>query len=129
MATPQRLSSSLKGLVSTVLEMAQLRLELLSIEAQEEVLRVGALLVYGAIAVTFLSLGVVLLAIFITVALWDTYRLLPLGIFTGLFLLTGVTALWLARGRVLSGTRLFSASIEELKQDRESLRAAKEELL
>ena len=127
MATPQRLSSSLRGLVSTVLEMAQLRLELLSIEAQEEVLRVGALLVYGAIAVTFLSLGVVLLAIFITVALWDTYRLLPLGIFTALFLLTGVTALWLARGRVLSGTRLFSASIEELKQDRESLRAAKEE--
>ena len=127
MATPQRLSSSLRGLVSTVLAMAQLRLELLSIEAQEEVLRVGALLVYGAVAVTFLSLGVVLLAIFITVALWDTYRLLPLGIFTALFLLTGATALWLARGRVLSGTRLFSASIEELKQDRESLRAAKEE--
>lgn len=127
MATPQRLSSSLKGLVSTVLEMAQLRLELFSIEAQEEVLRVGALLVYGAVAVAFLSLGVVLLALFITVALWDTHRLLPLGIFTALFLGSGAIAAWLARDRVRSGTRLFSASVEELKQDRESLRAAKEE--
>ena len=53
MATPQRLSSSLRGLAGTVLELLQVRLELLSVEAQEEVLRVGALMVYGAIAVTF----------------------------------------------------------------------------
>lgn len=127
MATPQRFSSSVRGLASTVLELAQIRLELFSIEAQEEVLRVGALLVYGAVAVAFLSLGVVLLALLITVALWDTHRLLALGIFTGLFLVTGGVAAWLARERVRSGTYLFSASVEELKQDRESLRAAKED--
>lgn len=127
MATPQRFSSSVRGLASTVLELVQIRLELFSIEAQEEVLRVGALLVYGAVAVAFLSLGVVLLALLITVALWDTHRLLALGIFTGLFLVTGGVAAWLARERVRSGTYLFSASVEELKQDRESLRAAKED--
>lgn len=127
MTTPQRFSSSVRGLASTVLELVQIRLELFSIEAQEEVLRVGALLVYGAVAVAFLSLGVVLLALLITVALWDTHRLLALGIFTGLFLVTGGVAAWLARERVRSGTYLFSASVEELKQDRESLRAAKED--
>lgn len=127
MATPQRFSSSLRGLASTVLELVQIRLELFSIEAQEEVLRVGALLVYGAVAVAFLSLGVVLLALLITVALWDTHRLLALGIFTGLFLVTGGVAAWLARERVRSGTYLFSASVEELKQDREGLRAARED--
>jgi len=126
MTAPQRFSSSVRGLASTVLELVQIRLELFSIEAQEEVLRVGALLVYGAVAVAFLSLGVVLLALLITVALWDTHRLLALGIFTGLFLVTGGVAAWLARERVRSGTYLFSASVEELKQDRESLRAAKE---
>ena len=126
MSGPQRLSSSLRGLASTVLELVQIRLELLSIEAQEEVLRVGALLVYGAIAVAFLSLGVVLLALLITVALWDTHRLLALGVFTGLFLVTGAVAAWLARERVRSGTYLFSASVEELRQDRQGLRAAKE---
>lgn len=127
MATPQRFSSSLRGLASTVLELVQIRLELFSIEAQEEVLRVGALLVYGAVAVAFLSLGVVLLALLITVALWDTHRLLALGVFTGLFLVTGGVAAWLARERVRSGTYLFSASVEELRQDREGLRAAKED--
>lgn len=127
MATPPRFSSSLRGLASTVLELVQIRLELFSIEAQEEVLRVGALLVYGAVAVAFLSLGVVLLALLITVSLWDTHRLLALGIFTGLFLVTGGVAAWLARERVRSGTYLFSASVEELRQDREGLRAAKED--
>lgn len=123
MATPQRLSSSLKGLAATVLELLQLRLELLSVEAQEEVLRVGALLVYGAVAVAFLSLGVVFLALLITVALWDSHRLLALGVFTALFLLMGGVAAWLARERARSGTRLFSASVEELRQDREGLRS------
>ncbi|MDR7094518.1 phage holin family protein [Hydrogenophaga laconesensis] len=127
MSGPQRMSSSLRGLASTVLELVQIRLELLSIEAQEEVLRVGALLVYGAIAVAFLSLGVVLLALLITVALWDTHRLLALGVFTGLFLVTGGVAAWLARERVRSGTYLFSASVEELRKDRDGLRAAKED--
>lgn len=124
MSTPPRLSSSVKGMASTLLELVQIRLELFSIEAQEEVLRVGALLVYGAIAVAFLSLGVVLLALLITVALWDTHRLLALGVFTGLFLATGGLAAWLARERVRSGTRLFSASVDELKQDREVLRSS-----
>ena len=121
MASPQRLSSSLRGLASTVLELLQVRLELFSVEAQEEVLRVGALMVYGAVAVTFLSLGLTFLALLITVALWDSHRLLALGIFTALFLLTGGVAAWLARERVRNGTRLFSASIEELRQDREEL--------
>jgi uncharacterized membrane protein YqjE len=124
MATPQRLSSSLKGLAATVLELLQLRLELLSVEAQEEVLRVGALLVYGAMAVAFLSLGVVFLALLITVVLWDSHRVLALALFTALFLLMGGVAAWLARERVRSGTRLFSASVEELRQDREGLRSS-----
>jgi uncharacterized membrane protein YqjE len=123
MATPQRLSSSLKGLAATVLELLQLRLELLSVEAQEEVLRVGALLVYGAVAVAFLSLGVVFLALLITVVFWDSHRVLALALFTALFLLMGGVAAWLARERVRSGTRLFSASVEELRQDREGLRS------
>ena len=122
-APPTRLSASLKGLTATVLELLQLRLELLSVEAQEEVLRVGGLLVYGAVAVAFLSLGLGFLAMLITVALWDTHRLLPLAVFSGVFIGLGVVAAWFARERVRSGTRLFSATVQELKQDREELRS------
>lgn len=119
---PTRLGTSLKGLTATVLELLQLRLELLSVEAQEEVLRVAGLLVYGAVAVAFLSLGLGFLAMLITVALWDTHRLLPLAVFAGLFLVLGVVVGWLASERLRSGTRLFSATVEELRQDREGLR-------
>ncbi|MDM7941166.1 MAG: phage holin family protein [Hydrogenophaga sp.] len=119
---PTRLGTSLKGLTATVLELLQLRLELLSVEAQEEVLRVAGLLVYGAVAVAFLSLGLGFLAMLITVALWDTHRLLPLAVFAGVFLVLGVVAGWLASERLRSGTRLFSATVEELRQDREGLR-------
>ncbi len=119
---PTRLGTSLKGLTATVLELLQLRLELLSVEAQEEVLRVAGLLVYGAVAVAFLSLGLGFLAMLITVALWDTHRLLPLAVFAGVFLVLGGVAGWLASERLRSGTRLFSATVEELRQDREGLR-------
>lgn len=117
-----RLSASVRGLAATLIELAQVRLELLSVEAQEEVLRIAGLLAYGAIALVCLALGLGFLAILITVALWDTHRLLALAVFTVLFLLAGLLAAWRARERVQRGSRLFSASIEELRQDREALK-------
>ncbi|MDO9149290.1 MAG: phage holin family protein [Hydrogenophaga sp.] len=122
MSSPQRFSSSLKGLAGTVLELLQVRLELLSVEAQEEALRIAALLVYSAFAVSLLSLGLGFLAMLITVALWDSHRLLPLAVFAVLFLALGGLAAYQARQRVLSGSRLFSASLDELRRDREDLR-------
>jgi uncharacterized membrane protein YqjE len=122
MAPPPRFSSSVKGLAATVLELLQVRLELLSVEAQEEVLRIGALLVYGAMAVTLLGLGLCFLAMLLTVALWDSHRLLPLAVFAVLFLALGAVAAYQARQRVLSQSRLFSASVDELQRDLEALR-------
>lgn len=122
MASPQRFSSSVRGLAATVLELFQVRLELLSVEAQEEVLRIGSLLVYGAMAVTLLGLGLCFLAMLITVALWDSHRLLPLAVFAVLFLALGALAAYQARQRVLSQSRLFSASVDEIKRDLEALR-------
>ena len=121
--SPQRLSASLKTLAGTVLELLQLRLELLSVEAQEEVQRLGGLLVFGAVAVTFVSLGLGFLSILITVALWDSHRLLALSVFATLFLTLGGVFAWMARERALAGTRFFASSAEELKRDRESLRS------
>lgn len=118
----QRFSASVRGLAATLVELAQVRLELFSIEAQEEVLRIASLVAYGAIALVCLALGLGFAAMLITVALWDEHRLGALGVFTALFLGGGLLAGWRARSRVLSGSKLFSASIEELRQDREALK-------
>ncbi|NCT96729.1 MAG: hypothetical protein GXD23_05115 [Comamonadaceae bacterium] len=117
----QRLSASVRGLAATLVELVQVRLELFSVEAQEEVLRLAGLVAYGAIALVCLALGVGFLAMLITVALWDEHRLAALATFTGLFLFVGLLAIWQARARLLRGSRLFSASIDELRQDREAL--------
>jgi uncharacterized membrane protein YqjE len=119
---PLRLAASLKGLAGTVLTLLQIRLELLSVEAQEEVARVASLLLYGAVAVILLALGLGFAAILITVALWDTQRLLALAVFTTLFLVLGGVLAWLAYQRIRRGSVLFAASLAELRQDREQLR-------
>jgi len=124
MSQPQpRLSTSLKGLSATVLELLRVRLELLSVEAQEALLRLGALLVYGALALVLLSLGLCFLAVLITVALWDSHRLLVLAVFATLFLTLGGVAVWQLRARLLSASPLFEASVQELRRDVQDLRS------
>ena len=121
--SPRRLAASLKGLAGTVLTLLQVRLELLSVEAQEEVTRVVSLLLYGVVAVILLALGLGFLAILITVALCESQRLLALAVFATLFLALGGVAAWLAYQRVQRGSALFVASLAELQQDRNRLRS------
>jgi uncharacterized membrane protein YqjE len=122
MPPPRRLAASLQGLAGTVLTLLQVRLELLSVEAQEEVLRVVGFVLYGTLAVVLLALGLGFLAILLTVAWWETQRLLALAVFTTLFLALGGVAAWLAYLRARRGSALFAASLAELRQDREQLR-------
>jgi len=55
--------------------------------------------------------------------LWDSQRLLALGIFTTAFLGVGAVLALLAWQRLRRGLRLFRASIQELRADRERLRS------
>lgn len=121
-APGKSLGSWLRGYAAGALGILQTRLELLAAEFQEEKLRLGTLLGYAAAAFFFLGFGAVLLALFLTVLLWDSHRLLALGVFTAVFLAIGILAA-LAAARVgRQGSRLFAASISELAQDRDMIR-------
>lgn len=119
---PQRLSISLRGLATSLIEFTSIRLELLGIEAREEVHRLGELLLYGAIALVLLSLGLTFLAVLLTVLLWDSHRLLALAVFATVFLTLGAVAFAAARARLVQGSRLWGASLDELERDKERLR-------
>ncbi len=121
-APGKSLGSRLRDYAAGALGILQTRLELLATELQEEKLRLGTLLGYAAAAFFFLGFGAVLLALFLTVLLWDSHRLLALGVFTALFLAIGVIAALAAARIGRQGTRLFAASISELAQDREMIR-------
>ena len=115
------LLSSLRGLVATGVATLQIRLELFATELQEEKARVLGLLFYGAAALILLAVGVTFLAVFFTVLLWDSNRLLALGVFAATFLGGGALALTAAMRLARSESRLFAASLAELAQDRAAL--------
>lgn len=121
------LLASLRGLLLTLLTLLRTRGELLVVELEEEKSRIFETLLLGATAFFFISFGLVMLAIFLTVLLWESNRLLLIGIFTALFLGIGIAALTGLRHalRQGAGTRLFSASLRELASDEDALRTAK----
>ena len=115
------LFASLKGLFGTSLALVQNRLQLLGVELAEERGRLLSLLTFGAIALICLSAGLVFLAVFLTVLLWDSHRLLALGVFSALFLGAGIATLLVAVNFARAGSTLFKASLAELARDREAL--------
>ncbi len=116
------LAASLRSLLGNGLALLQTRLELLSVEAQEEKARLFALLGYGAAAFVLLSFGLMFLAVLLTVVLWDSHRLLALGVFTAVFLTGGMIALAVVLQLARRSSKLFAASIAELARDRAALK-------
>lgn len=118
------LFASLSRLLATVLQTAQVRLELLGTEVELEKRRIFDGLLWGGIAIAVLALGLVLLCGFVILLLWDGYRLTAVGGMTVLFLLAGGLMLNHARVRLQnrSSTKgMFDASLAELKQDQSDL--------
>ena len=115
------LFASAKGLLGTGVTLIHNRLELLGVELAEERVRLLSLVAYGGAAFLCLSAGLVFLAVFLTVLLWDSNRLLALGVFSALFIGAGIACLMLAMSLARSGSKLFSASLAELRKDRDAL--------
>ena len=111
-----------RGLLADVIELAQVRFELFTVEAREELARLASMAVMGALAVVFASFGLIFLAIFLTVLLWDSHRLLALGVFTALFLGGGGVLALLVWRKAKEGSRMFGASRDEMRRDQERLR-------
>ena len=116
-------SARVRALLADVVELAQVRLELFTDEARQEASRLTSLAVMSALAVVFVSFGLIFLAVFITVLLWDSQRLLALGIFTALFLGGGLVLGLLAMQRARQAAHMFSATLDELRRDQERLRS------
>ncbi len=112
---------SLRNLATTLVALAQTRLELLSTELAEERLRLLQILLGSFAALFFSALGVVMLTLFVVVWFWDTHRALVTMLFAVLYLGTG-GVLWLVvRNKIRQKSGLFSASIAELAKDRQHL--------
>jgi uncharacterized membrane protein YqjE len=115
------LMESLQRMAGTLLAIFQTRLDLLSSEMEEERLNIGQMLLYGSIALFFFGLAIVLLTILIVVLLWDSYRLPVLGSFIVLYFAAGLLAWSATRSVAREKSKLFSASLAALAEDRDQL--------
>lgn len=111
------LFSSVKRLLATVLGIVKTRTELLSVEFEEEVERLAALLLYAAVSLFFLGLAIVFASILIVVAFQGEYRLIALGLLAVLFACAGLFSGIYFFGKSKERSGLFSQSLAELSKD------------
>lgn len=108
-------------MAGTLLVIFQTRLELISSEMEEERLNIEQMLFYGSIELFFFGMAILLLTIFIVVLLWDSYRLPALAGFIGLYFVAGLLVRNALRRVAGKKSKLFSASLAALADDRDQL--------
>jgi uncharacterized membrane protein YqjE len=116
---PGGLFDSVKALAATLLAVAHTRLELFSVDLEEEWVHVSSILTWSLAAMFCAGIGVVLATLFLVFALWETHPLLALGIPAALFLLVAALAWRVVAAKVWAKPRPFAASLSELARDRE----------
>ncbi len=113
---------SFKRLCDTVLEIGQVRLELVGTELELEKKRLFEGLLWALSALLFLGVGLVLFCGFIIFLFWEGYRLAAVGVMAMFFLGAALALLMKARHRLSNPNGIFSASVSELNKDRLALK-------
>jgi len=118
---PVGMFDSLKQLLATLAGIAHTRIELLGVEVEEQVARLTSMLLWTIVSVFLAFTTLVLMAVAILVAFWDTNRILVAVLlaagFAVLALISWLRVRAVARGR----PHLFQATLEELAKDRDRL--------
>jgi uncharacterized membrane protein YqjE len=103
------------------------RLELFVTELEEERERLKQTLLLTLLVFFGLSLGFVLLNIFVVAVFWQAGWVYAIGALAGLYLAIGVAAGLMLRKAILLRPRLFVTSLVELAKDRDRLRSSSRE--
>jgi uncharacterized membrane protein YqjE len=111
------LFASLKRMFATLLELVSTRLELVSVEIEEQIEYAASLLLWSVAAIFVGSIAMLLLALTIVIAFWDSHRLLAAGLVTGAFALIAVVAVLVVRGRLKRRPQFLGATAAEFKRD------------
>lgn len=120
-AETKGLLESLSAFATTLVSVAHTRLELLSLDLEEDRAHLFTLVVQYLIAAFFLVVGLVIAIILVVFALWENHRLFALSLVAGVFLLMGFGIGCYALYKSKTKPRLFSASLSELAKDQQAL--------
>lgn len=108
---------SVRSYLSSWIAIIKTRVEIISVEIEEQREWLEHLLLLAVGAAFCVSMGMVLLTLFVVVLFWESHPLVVLGAFAVLYLGGGL-ALWLTlRQKMKSKPRIFSATAAELGKD------------
>ena len=115
LATAGRIAATLVAMVGT-------RLELAAIEFQEDARRLLGYLAWTLLAVFLAAGAVMLVALFVILLFWDTYRLQAVGGMAVLFGALAAIIVLKVRASMNAEAPLLSATLAELRNDIDYLR-------
>lgn len=112
---------SARKLLANLAGLAHTRLELISTELQEELARLGEILLAAIVSLFFAFLGIAFVAVAVMIAVGEEYRLAVAMVFAVLFLIIGALSAWWMRRVARAKPRVFDASLDELRKDHDLL--------
>jgi uncharacterized membrane protein YqjE len=115
------LLESLRNLAVTLVALVQTRIEIFASEIDEQQTRLARIALLAVIAAFCLGVSLVLFVLLIVVIFWDTNRLLAIGVIAALFALGALAALLAVRSAIRQQPKILSATLAELRKDREGL--------
>jgi uncharacterized membrane protein YqjE len=108
---------TIRSFLASWVAVIKTRIEIVSVELEEQREWLEQLVLLAVAALFCLSLGIILLTLFVVVLFWDKYPLVVLGAFTVVYLGTGA-GLWFAlKQKLKHKPRLFAATATELGKD------------
>ncbi|HTG43354.1 MAG TPA: phage holin family protein [Verrucomicrobiae bacterium] len=112
---------TIRSFLASWIAVIKTRVEIISVELEEQREWLEELILLALGALFCLSLGLILLTLFVVVLFWENHPLAVLGGFTILYLGGGI-ALWIMlRQKIKSKPRIFSATAAELGKDYSAL--------
>jgi uncharacterized membrane protein YqjE len=115
------LFASLQRVLATLVALAHTRLDLASTEIEEQAERLVSLLMWGVAAVFVGSAALLLCALALAAAFWETHRMLVTIGLALAGLAVAAATIWGFVSRVRARPRFLEATLAELAKDRERL--------
>ena len=115
------MSGPVRDFARTLLSFVLTRTRLAATELEEQALRLIEILVWIAVALFFIGIATVFVALLVVLLFWDANRLLAAGLLAALFVSIGTGASLVARRLLRERPKLLGATLAELERDRNTL--------
>ncbi len=111
------ITDSIARLSANVIGILYTRLELISVEVEEELTRFSSYLLWSLVALFCAGIAVLLLILLLIASFWDSYRLTVLLSLLGIFSGTAIGLGWWLKTILSNRPRLLADTLAELRKD------------